>query len=60
MQMLHVGSMMSRTDRGGLSSLFSVCMRNGLALGDAEDGKTATIRTQRCSMLCLQKAKVHV
>ena len=32
---------------------------NGLALGDAQSGRTVMIRTPRCSILCLQKAKVN-
>jgi len=36
------------------------CTCNGLALGLAQDGKTVTIRARRCSILCLQEAKVQV
>ena len=32
---------------------------NGLALEDAQSGRTVMIRTRPCSILCLQRAKVH-
>lgn len=53
-QMLRLGPMMNRKD----SYWSGMC--NGQALGDAEDGKTVTIRARRCSILYLQKAKVQV
>lgn len=34
-------------------------MCNGLALGDAQSGRTVTIRPMRCSILCLRKARVR-
>lgn len=54
MQQLRLGPMMNRMD----SYWSNMC--NGQALGDAEDGRTVTIRVRRCSILYVQKAKVQV